>query len=185
MILPVSTWGYLAPEAPPQTLGCLTEPGSLTQRLMASGRDFAVRPLMFGPDEARADEAAFLGTAPDAAVTARHVALELDGTPVVVARSICRAGCPVWAPILDRGGRSLGLTLFSASRPIGRSGIEFALADAGQHLHALAEVIVGPLGPCPARRCRFELDGAPLVVHEIFLPALEDSLATVQRARRA
>ena len=81
-----------------------------------------------------------------------------------------------------RNGTSPGV---SASRPIGRSGIEFALADAGQHLHALAEVIVGPLGPCPARRCRFELDGAPLVVHEIFLPALEDSLATVQRARRA
>jgi chorismate lyase len=180
-----SNWVYLPPEAPPLTLGCLLEPGSLTQRLVASGRVFTVRVLAFGPDVAAEDEVAFLGLDPGDGLMARHVALELDGTAVVVARSICRIGCPVWGPVLDRGGRSLGLTLFSGTLPIGRSEIEFALPAAGHPLHDLVERCVGPSAPRPARRCLFVLDDAPLGVHEVFLPALEGSLAAARVARTA
>ena len=79
----------------------------------------------------------------------------------------------------------LGLTLFSGTLPIGRSEIEFALPAAGHPLHDLLEQCVGPSAPRPARRCLFVLDEAPLGVHEVFLPALEGSLAAAPIARTA
>lgn len=172
-----SLWTWIPPEAPVATLGCLTEPGSLTDRLIASGQRFAVEPLFLGDSAASADEAAALDDAASPVVTARHVALTLDGTTVVVARSICRRGCPVWPPILDRGGRSLGFTLFSGEVAVRRGPLEFALVEAGHPLFALARERAGEPHRFAARRCRFTLDGAPLYVCEAFLPSLETRLA--------
>lgn len=180
-----SSWGYIPPETTDLTLGCLMEPGSLTQRLMASRRRFAVRVLRFGMDAAAPDEAPLLGIMPGAAMTVRHVALELDGEPVVLARSFCRLDCPVWQPILDRGGRSLGLTLFSGEVAVSRGALEFILPQIGHPLDDLAAEFLDMAGASPARRCRFLLGGAPLVVCEVFLPALEDSLASAPRCRVA
>ena len=52
------------------------------------------------------DEAALLGLAAGAPLLAREVALTLDDTPVVFARSVARLDCADWSPILDRGDRS-------------------------------------------------------------------------------
>ena len=54
-------WGWVPPEAPDATLGCLMEPGSLTERLIASGKGFAVEPLLLGIGAAHPDEAAPIG----------------------------------------------------------------------------------------------------------------------------
>lgn len=181
-----AAWGYLPPEASPLTLGCLMEPGSLTERLVASGRRFSVRVRWFGPDPAAPDEAPLLGFSAGAPMTVRHVALQLDGEDCVVARSFCRLDCPVWQPILDRGGRSLGLTLFSGEVPLVRGELEYALPAPGHPLNELAAECEPSVLGYPARRCRFVLDGAPLVVCEAFLPALEATLATAggNRLRR-
>ncbi len=180
---PRAAWGYLPPEASPLTLGCLMEPGSLTERLVGSGRRFSVRVVWFGPDAAAADEAPQLGLVAGAPMTARHVALQLDGEDCVVARSFCRLDCPVWQPVLDRGGRSLGLTLFSGEVALTRGELEYALPAPGHPLHDLATLCDIPAPAYPARRCRFVLDGAPLVVCEAFLPSLEACLATAPARR--
>jgi chorismate--pyruvate lyase len=155
------------------TTDCLTEPESLTDRLIASGRRFAVDVLFLGPDAAAEGEAEQVGIPPDGQVFARHVALTLDGMTVVVARSYCRLGCPVWTPILDRGSRSLGFTLFSGEVPTRRGPLQFRLTKAGDVLFTLARQRDSASDSYPARRCRFELDGAGMVVCEVFLPSLE------------
>ncbi|MBL8699257.1 MAG: chorismate lyase [Alphaproteobacteria bacterium] len=176
-------WGWVPPEAPEATLGCLGEPGSLTERLIGSGKDFAVELLFLGDGAAHPDEAAPVGALPGDSLTVRHVALTLDGATVVVARSYCRPGCPVWVPILDRGGRSLGFTLFSGEVALARGALEFTVVAAGHPLYELARMRAPGVARLAARRCRFELDGAPLVVCEVFLPELERQLGGIpQRA---
>lgn len=170
-------WRSEPPPAPPAIAGCLAEPGSLTDRLVATGRRFTVTPLFLGADIAHPDEAVPLALAAGAPVFARHVALALDGTVVVVARSLCPADCPVWPPILDRGGRSLGLTLFAPGSSVARGALAFATLRAGHPLYALAAGAAGLTGTVPARRCRFVRDGAALTVAEAFLPVLETVLA--------
>jgi chorismate lyase len=172
-------WGWVPPEAPEATLGCLMEPGSLTERLIGSGKGFAVELLFLGDGVAHPDEAGSVGALPGEILGVRHVALTLDGTTVVTARSYCRQGCPVWFPILDRGGRSLGFTLFSGEVALTRGALEFASVAAGHPLFELARQRAPDVATFPARRCRFELNGAPLVVCEVFLPALEKQLANV------
>lgn len=170
-------WGWVPPAAPEATLGCLMEAGSLTERLIGSGKEFAVEPLYLGRGAAHPDEAGPIGVTAGETMGVRHVALTLDGVTVVVARSYCRLDCPTWFPILDRGGRSLGFTLFSGEVALTRGALEFAEVGAGHPLFELARLHADGVTRYPARRCRFELDGAPLVVCEVFLPALEARLA--------
>lgn len=171
-------WGWVPSEAPEATLGCLMEPGSLTERLMGSGKVFAVELLHLGSGAAHPDEASSIGVAAGETMSVRHVALTLDGVTVVTARSYCREACPTWFPILDRGGRSLGFTLFSGEVTLARGALEFAEVAAGHPLFELARLRATGIARFPARRCRFALDGAPLVVCEVFLPALEVQLAS-------
>jgi len=173
-------WSWVPAEAPEATLGCLMEAGSLTERLIGSGREFAVELLHLGRGAAHPDEAGPIGVAAGETMSVRHVALTLDGVTVVVARSYCRLECAVWLPILDRGGRSLGFTLFSGEVALTRGALEFAEAAAGHPLFELARLRADGVDRFPARRCRFELDGAPLIVCEVFLPALETQLASVK-----
>ena len=177
MSVPAPTWNLLPPPERPGTFACLMEPGSLTDRLIATGRAFGVTPLRLGEDAAAPDEAELLGIQPGEAMTVRHVALTLDGERVVMARSFCRRTCPVWFPILDRGGRSLGFTLFSGEVQLTRRALEFATIGAGHPLFALGQEGEAA-STYPARRCRFEMEGAPMVVCEVFLPRLERSLAS-------
>lgn len=156
----------------------LAEPGSLTARLMATGHQFAVTVVQQGEDLALADELALFGLDSPAPLLARQVALTLDGTPVVVARSLSRPACPVWTPVLDRGNRSLGLTLFGDSTPIVREPLQFATLHEGHRLHALArQHDPRAAAAYPARRSRFLLEGKALTVCEVFLPALETFLS--------
>jgi chorismate--pyruvate lyase len=173
----VMSWNLLPPPERPGTFACLMEPGSLTDRLIATGRAFGVVPLRLGEDAAAPDEARLLGIGAGEAMIVRHVALTLDGERVVMARSFCRRACPAWFPILDRGGRSLGFTLFSGEVELTRRALEFTTVGAGHPLFALGQE--GEAAQSyPARRCRFEMQGAPMVVCEVFLPRLERSLAT-------
>ncbi|WP_232219826.1 chorismate lyase [Pseudogulbenkiania sp. MAI-1] len=167
-------WAATPPSLPPALLDCLTEPGSLTERLMSYGHDFAVTVLEQGDSRVHDDEAALLGLPVGAPLYARHVALTLDDTPVVVARSVTRLGCPAWHPILQRGSRSLGFTLFGGHAGIVREPLAYRELDATHPLFALAHAHdPASAHSYPARRSRFLLVNTPLIVCEVFLPALE------------
>ncbi len=171
-----SLWLAEPPALSPALVACLTETGSLTERLMATGRAFAVTVLRQGLAGGHDDESAQLGLPKGAPQYVREVALTLDGVPVVFARSYCRPDCPVWLPVLDRGSRSLGLTLFGGLPQLCREPLHYALLPASHPLCASANLIIPAQTP-PARRCRFLLDQAPMVVCEVFLPTLENLLS--------
>lgn len=166
-----SHWLLQPPALAPALLGFVTEPGSLTERLMATGHQFGVQPLFQGTSTAHPDEAILLGLPAGSPLYARHVRLTLDGTPVVYARSIARLDCPVWQPILDRGSRSLGFTLFGGLPQLQRAALHYRQLDNSHPLYQACDARDDSL--C-ARRCRFVLDDAPMVVCEVFLPALKD-----------
>ncbi|AXE28990.1 chorismate lyase [Chromobacterium phragmitis] len=168
-------WREAPPVLPASILDCLTEPASLSLRLQAGGRRFAVTVLSQGEDRVQADEAEALDLAEGEPVHARHVLLTLDGTPVVYARSAVAPSCPSWLPVLARGSRSLGLTLFGELPALRREPLRYGLLANGHPL-AAAAARVEPAASYPARRCRFLLDGSPLLLTELFLPALKDLL---------
>lgn len=174
---PFSDWSAQLPPTSPLLAECITVSGSLTNYLMATGHDFAVSVLQQGSDAIHADETALFELTPDSQLHARHVCLTLAGKPVVVARSVCLPECPVWRPILERGSRSLGLTLFGDLPQLRRGTLDFAELHAGHPLFALAQAH-DPYASSRylARRCLFELDGQRLLVCEIFLPELEQLL---------
>ncbi|WP_434633459.1 chorismate--pyruvate lyase family protein [Chromobacterium sp. CV08] len=168
-------WRSAPPALPASVLDCLTEPASLSLRLQAGGRRFAVTVLHQGEDRVQADEADALGLAEGQPMYARHVLLTLDDVPVVFARSAARPGCPDWLPLLQRGSRSLGLTLFGELAGLSREPLRYGLLAAGHPLAAAAAQTQAAAG-YPARRCRFLLGGSPLLLTELFLPSLEDLL---------
>ena len=109
-----------------------------------------------------------VGIRPGDAITSRHVALTLGSQRVVMARSFRRRACKTWYPFLNRGSNSLGLTLFSSRIELARNALEFATVGPNHPLFTLAhegEVAVS----FSVRRCRFEMQGAPMVVCEVFL----------------
>ncbi|TDR81453.1 chorismate--pyruvate lyase family protein [Paludibacterium purpuratum] len=170
-------WAGNPPHLSPAMRSCLTEEGSLTERLIATGHDFSVRVLYQGPSAAAPDEAGLIGLDAGAPLTARHVALMLDGVCVVVARSIARSGCPIWEPVLARGSRSLGLTLFDRSSEIIRAPLHYRELHPGLALFNLARGLdLSDASRYAARRSNFILDAAALNVCEVFLPVLETFL---------
>lgn len=157
---------------------CITIPGSMTEHLMATGHEFAVGVLAQGTAPVHDDEIAPIDAGARPTVYARHVVITLDDTPVLVARSVTRLDCAVWQPILDRGRRSLGLTLFGGVLPdLVREPLTFRDIGPDHPLFELARMHDPSEAPqYPARRARFVLEGAPLIVCEVFLPALEPLL---------
>lgn len=164
-------WLPQPPDLAPGLLAFVSEAGSLTERLLATGHRFGVQVLSQGASQANPDELALLALPTDSLLYARHVLLTLDDTPVVYARSIARLDCPVWQPILDRGSRSLGLTLFGGLPQLQRGPLHYQQLGPSHPLHQACHSTTAQL---PARRCSFVLEQAPLVVCELFLPALED-----------
>lgn len=169
-------WHPSPPRLPPALLACLTERGSLTEHLIATGHPFGVTVVMQGMAEVAADEAQWLGLPPGSPAYVRHVLLTLSDTPVVAARSVTPPDATFWREVLERGGRSLGFTLFGELDDLERSPLAYCRAGDDHPLIRLARDAAGlhtPLQHLPARRSRFLRDGAPLIVAEAFLPTLE------------
>ncbi|MDN0073344.1 chorismate lyase [Crenobacter sp. SG2303] len=168
-------WRVEAPAVTGRLVPILTGAGSLTERLIALGSPFSVQVLGQGRDEVAADEAALLGVDPGSAVLARHVALLLDAQPVVVARSVTPWHDPVWTPVLERGSRSLGFTLFGElNDDLIREPLSYAMLDRHHPLFALTRAHdAASAERYVARRSRFLLGGSALIVCEVFLPSLD------------
>jgi chorismate--pyruvate lyase len=172
-----SRQGWLAhPHSTPRSLRpWLSDRGSLTQRLKSCCASFRVVPLATGLARPNADEYALLGMVPGTRAYVREVMLLCDGVPVVFAHSVLpqpglRGG---WNGITRLGSRSLGEALFSDHRierlPLAyrnlRGDHPLFRAIAGQQMLSASSVW--------ARRSVFCLNRHPLLVTEVFLPAID------------
>ncbi|MDD2892283.1 MAG: chorismate lyase [Halothiobacillaceae bacterium] len=162
-------------------LGCgadmhpwLHDHGSLTARIQQRCERFAVHPVRSGLARIACDEAAVLGIAPHRLAYSREVFLHADCKPAVFAHSACRADDlrGAWQAMKGLGNRSLGSLLFTHPLVV-RHPLHFA---ALRPHHPLYQSAISAIDSRPdrlwARRSLFTLRGAPLLVTEVFLPAI-------------
>ena len=169
--------GWLAhPFRAPRALrGWLSDRGSLTQRLKARHADFRVSPVACGFAPPFPDEAQALRLPPKAHAYVRDVLLTGSGHIRVFAHSVLprtglRGG---WSGITRLGTKPLGEALFTNPR-IRRLGLTIRRLDARHPLYRAAKRHTGLTVPhLWARRSVFCLNGHPLLVTEVFLPAID------------
>lgn len=176
MSLPVESWLARPPRCSvaPALRPWLTDPASLTRRLCARCRQFAVTVLAQGLARVHRDEAALLGLRRGELAWLREVVLEADGVPVVYARSMMPRGNlrGPWARFTGLGNRPLGAALFADPRIV-RQPLHVARLDGRDRRYHLAANQAADVGrELWARRSVFLLGGRPLLVCEVFLPGI-------------
>lgn len=154
----------------------LTDPASLTTRIRARSRAFAVRVVRQQLDRPLADEAQLLGLAPRQLVWVREVVLQADGRAVVYARSVwpCAHVRGGWHIFHGLGARPLGEVLFANPR-IERSPLLCARLDRRDPRYDRAvrsTMLIGAPAALWARSSVFRLRHHALLVAEVFLPAV-------------
>lgn len=178
-------WQRMTTGCDPALRPWLRDQGSLTQRILQRCARFEVRPLHNGLARLADDEAAVLGLAPHRLAWSREVFLYADGVPVVFAHSACASEhlrAP-WQAMRGLGNRSLGSLLFSHPLVV-RQPLRFKALRAPHPLYRSATQNAGVMpATLWARRSLFLLHGAPLLVTEVFLPAIlqlgaQDRIAT-------
>jgi chorismate--pyruvate lyase len=175
--LPLAQSSWLAhPHSIPWPLRAwLSDHGSLTLRLKSRCETFRVVTRFTGLARPNPDEHALLGVAAGTRVYVREVLLECNGLPVVFAHSILpypslRGG---WSGISRLGSRPLGEALFSDHR-VRRQPLAFRnlhpdhplFRTIGRQQNLNARTLW-------ARRSVFCLNRHPLLVTEVFLPAID------------
>jgi chorismate--pyruvate lyase len=152
----------------------LSDPASLTARIVARCDRFQVRVL----GEQRAlpftDERTLIGLPPGRHAWTREVLLLADGVPVVFAHSVLapRDLIGAWHMAQAIGSRPLGAALF-ADPCICRGPLTSARLAPHHPLHRHACRALGePLPTLWARRSRFCRLDRPLLVTEVFLPGI-------------
>jgi chorismate lyase len=160
--------------APRALRGWLSDRGSLTRRLKACHADFRVAPVARGYAPPFHDEARALRLRPKMHAYVRDVLLMGGGHVRVFAHSVLpraslRGG---WNGITRLGTRPLGEALFTDPR-IRRLGLTSRRLDARHPLYRAAgrHTSLG-VRHLWARRSVFCLNGHPLLVTEVFLPAI-------------
>lgn len=150
----------------------LSDPGSLTARIMSRCRRFEVQVVSEGRDYPLLDEHSLVGLAIDRYAWVREVLLYADGEPVVFAHSLFAPADlrGAWHMARAIGSRPLGAALF-ADPFIRRERLQVARLADDHPLHRRAETAVGHGLPVLwARRSRFVRLNRPLLVSEVFLP---------------
>ena len=175
---PLSHWPRQRRPAP---LLCqwLQDRGSLTARLVALSRgEFRVRVLRQQHRLPSLDEQLALGLKRPGLALVREVILEGAGQPWVFARSVLPLSSLTGQlrQLRRQGSRPLGAFLFSQPRLV-RSPIQVVRLGAGQ-VYVPAACLPATSGQPPlwGRRSVFWLQGKPLLVSEVFLPALVQRL---------
>jgi chorismate--pyruvate lyase len=152
----------------------LEDSGSLTRRLQGLCDEFNVQLLDSGRARPQVNEAHAMGLHANHYALVRHVYLRCADTPIVFARTVIPDSTLTGAErrLAHLGNKPLGAVLF-ADPHMQRSEVEIARLTPG---HSLFEVATRGLSRKPAhiwgRRSLFWLSGKPLLVNEIFLPAL-------------
>lgn len=161
--------------APRALRGWLSDRGSLTRRLKAHHADFRVELVGRGFAPPFPDEAMTLRLSPHTHAYVRDVLLVGGGRPRVFAHSVLprhslRGG---WCGITRLGTKPLGEALFTDPR-IRRLTLATRRVDARHPLYRAARRHVRLSARYLwARRSVFCLDGRPLLVTELFLPAID------------
>lgn len=168
--------GWLAhpPALPRQLHDWLCDRGSLTKRLKARCSQFRVFPLTTGPARVHLDETVLLGLSHAQRAYVREVALSCDQRVVVFAHSVLtRASLRgAWNGITRLGSRPLGEALFNNPR-IQRQALTYRkLSPRHPLFRRVQQHHPQATGVLWARRSVFCLNGHPLLVTEVFLPAI-------------
>ncbi len=159
---------FSSEELPGDVRPWVTDEGSLTDRLKALGRgEFRVQRLLQEWQAPRPSEQRLLDLPSGQQGLVREVALTLDGVPVVFARSVFPESSLTGslAHLRTLRNQSLGAILFSHPDMLRRP-FELALlpGDSPYLPQQLRQA-----GPAWGRRSRFEIEGKPLLVSEVFL----------------
>lgn len=172
---------HLAPHVglTPMLASWLRTPGSLTARLrthcdVQQQGHFNVRRLRQETARVHRDEQPGIKLPPRQFALVREVLLCQGAAPLVFAHSVTPLAAldGPWRALVGLGQRPLGEALFANPR-IARESLHFARLDVR---HPLYRAAARHLGHAPhflwARRSRFTLEHAPLLVSEVFLPNL-------------
>ncbi len=162
-------------DAPPGVRRWLLAPGSLTRLLLqASGGDFRVHLLSQRWEVPLADEARLLGIRARRCAMVRQVQLLCGGVPWVYARTVIPRTTLIGPQrrFARLGSRPLGAVLFS-DPSMRRSESQVARLEPRTRLHRIATAELGEEGSTIwGRRSIFLLSQRPLLVSELFLPAI-------------
>jgi chorismate--pyruvate lyase len=152
----------------------LLDRGSLTRRIQSRCEHFRLDVLAQRVAVARRDERAAIGVRAGACCVERDVSLNCGPQPLVYAHSVIAPGAlkGAWRMLSGLGARPLGAALFADPR-ITRYPLRFRQLN---RRHALYVRACGLITETPAslwaRRSLFVLAGTPLLVTEVFLPAI-------------
>ncbi|WP_051941024.1 chorismate--pyruvate lyase family protein [Stenoxybacter acetivorans] len=151
-----------------KNISTLLSAESLTRCLKNLDAEFSVHLRHLGTYHDIPPETADLAWVQAGKLFVREVELCLNQTAVVWARSVCTNNASFWTSLLQCGEQSLGEHLFQNNLPWQRSPFVYAFAD-----------IEGDdaVQKHWARQSVFHLNQEPLVITEVFLPALNSFLA--------
>lgn len=164
-----------APVAAGRLRRWLTDRGSLTARLERHAGRIAVRLLFQGLRRPNPDEA-FLFASRSARVMVREVLLLCGATPLVFAHTVFDAASlrGAWRGVSVLGSRPLGAALFADPR-IARFPLHQKKLGGGHPLYRCAAAqLKHPPPTLWARRSIFAAGKSPILVSEVFLPAVLD-----------
>ena len=152
----------------------LLDRGSLTGRIQARCADFRLDVLSQRIARVRPDERAATGMRAGAQCLEREVSLNGGTQPFVFAHSVVapRALKGPWHMLSGLGARPLGAALFADPR-IRRHPLRFRQLNGRHALYVRAARLLDRRpSTLWARRSLFVLRGSPLLVTEVFLPAI-------------
>lgn len=149
----------------------LTEPGSLTAKLIARSASFRVQRVYQQHDFCWADDYAAIGLNKIEKVHAREVVLRCDEVPTVYAHTVLplNSNASQWPLFKTLGEKSLGSILFN-DRQVRRGALQFARLQSNHPAMQRARKIVNFDEPLLARRSLFYRRGGVMLVTELFLP---------------
>jgi len=170
----MNRWKRLAPPHADPWRPWLTARGSLTWRIVERSATFRVEKIAQRFRIPNEDEYFALGRPTHKRALVREVILHADGKPVVLAHSIAarRDLSGAWRALRGLGNRPLAEMLFTDPL-VRRSPIEYSRVDSRHPLWRRARQVFGrTFPPLWVRRSLFRKQGRPLMVTEVFLPAI-------------
>ncbi len=148
--------------------------GSLTRRLQSACDTFAVRVISQNWGYPQLNESQKLAMRYRERALIRQVHLLCNGQPVVFARTVipCSTLRGSQRRLTRLGGRSLGAVLF-ADKSMRRAALQIARITPQQTIYTIAmQHLPASSHPIWGRRSVFTLNKRPLLVSEVFLPAI-------------
>jgi chorismate--pyruvate lyase len=152
----------------------LVDNGSLTQRLRSGCEHFTVEGVRQRWARPLPDEALLLEMRPHERALLREVSLVCDGTAAVFAHSVLprQSLRGAWHDLGRLGSKPLGAALF-ANPDVVRMPLQFRKLSPRHALYGRAVEHLACRPACLwARRSLFRLQGAPILVTEVFLPGV-------------